>query len=78
METDPGAQRSPAITGGGSGLGRSVALKLADKGYRVFGTALATAEVNELEDASHRSASGTAPSPLPAKPSTSPRPTSCA
>jgi NADP-dependent 3-hydroxy acid dehydrogenase YdfG len=52
METEPGAHRSAAITGAGSGLGRSVALKLADKGYRVFGTAHATAEVNELHHAS--------------------------
>ena len=52
MGTEPGAHRSAAITGGGSGLGRSVALKLGDKGYRVFGTAHATAEVNELRDVS--------------------------
>jgi NAD(P)-dependent dehydrogenase (short-subunit alcohol dehydrogenase family) len=52
METEPGAHRRAAITGGGSGLGRLVALKLADKGYRVFGTGLATAEVNELQDVS--------------------------
>ena len=52
MGTESGAHRSVAITGAGSGLGRSVALKLADKGYRVFGTALTTAEVSELRDVS--------------------------
>jgi len=51
MGTKPGAHRSAAITGAGSGLGRSVALKLADNGYRVVGTALATAEVSELQHA---------------------------
>lgn len=46
------ARRAAAITGAGQGLGRSVALKLADKGYRVYGTGLADAEVDELRDAS--------------------------
>jgi len=51
--TDSGAERrTAAITGAGQGLGRSVALKLADKGYRVYGTGLTDAEVDELRDAS--------------------------
>jgi NAD(P)-dependent dehydrogenase (short-subunit alcohol dehydrogenase family) len=33
-------------------LGRSVALKLAEKGQRVYGTGLVDAEVDELRDAS--------------------------
>ena len=45
-------RRTAAVTGAGQGLGRSVALKLADKGYRVYGTGLADAEVDELRDAS--------------------------
>lgn len=32
--------RSVAVTGAGSGLGRDIALGLAAKGYRVFGTAM--------------------------------------
>jgi len=52
MTNGESARRTAAITGAGSGLGRSVALKLADKGYRVYGTGLADAEVNELRDAS--------------------------
>src|SRR5262245_41691089 len=44
--------RSAAITGAGGGLGRDVALGLADKGYVVFGTAMSTAEVQDLKDAS--------------------------
>jgi len=36
-----GAQkRSAAVTGAGSGLGRDIALGLAAKDYRVFGTAM--------------------------------------
>jgi NAD(P)-dependent dehydrogenase (short-subunit alcohol dehydrogenase family) len=51
--TDSGASNpSVAITGAGSGLGRELALKLADKGYRVFGTALNPAEVDDLATAS--------------------------
>src|SRR5262249_4067830 len=45
-------QRSAAITGGGSGLGRDIALGLAAKGYPVFGTALASIEIAELQQAS--------------------------
>jgi NAD(P)-dependent dehydrogenase (short-subunit alcohol dehydrogenase family) len=44
--------RSVAITGAGSGLGRDLALGLAEKGYQVFGTALADAEVQDLRTAS--------------------------
>ena len=46
------AVRSAAITGAGSGLGRDIALGLAEKGYTVFGTALAEAEVQDLKSAS--------------------------
>lgn len=45
--------RTAAITGAGTGLGRETALALADKGYRVFGTARATSEVDALQAASH-------------------------
>lgn len=44
--------RSAAITGAGSGLGRDLAMQLATKGWLVFGTALAPAEVQELKVAS--------------------------
>src|SRR6266853_116779 len=44
--------RSAAITGAGGGLGRDLALQLAAKGYIVFGTAFATAEVQDLKEAS--------------------------
>jgi NAD(P)-dependent dehydrogenase (short-subunit alcohol dehydrogenase family) len=44
--------RSVAITGGGGGLGRDIALQLAAKGYVVFGTAFTPAEVQDLKDAS--------------------------
>jgi NAD(P)-dependent dehydrogenase (short-subunit alcohol dehydrogenase family) len=40
--------RSAVVTGAGSGLGRDLALGLAAKGYRVFGTAMAEAEVDDL------------------------------
>lgn len=45
-------QRSAAITGAGAGLGREIALGLAAKGYRVFGTALTSEEVANLEQTS--------------------------
>src|SRR6266478_1161709 len=45
-------QRSAAITGAGSGLGREIALGLAAKGYRVFGTAIANGEIADLQQAS--------------------------
>ncbi|MHB8268014.1 SDR family NAD(P)-dependent oxidoreductase [Bradyrhizobium sp.] len=44
--------RSAAVTGAGGGLGRDIALGLAAKGYVVFGTAMSTAEVQDLKDAS--------------------------
>jgi NAD(P)-dependent dehydrogenase (short-subunit alcohol dehydrogenase family) len=44
--------RSAAITGAGSGLGRDIALGLAEKGYAVFGTATTEAEVQDLRSAS--------------------------
>jgi NAD(P)-dependent dehydrogenase (short-subunit alcohol dehydrogenase family) len=44
--------RSVAITGAGGGLGRDLALQLAAKGYIVFGTAFATAEAQDLKEAS--------------------------
>src|SRR6266404_8280802 len=45
-------KRSAAITGAGSGLGRDIALGLAAKNYRVFGTALSSQEINDLKNAS--------------------------
>ena len=44
--------RFAAITGAGSGLGRDIALGLAAKGYRVFGTAITPEETTELQQAS--------------------------
>ena len=52
MTKTPETQLSAAVTGAGSGLGRDVALGLAAKGYRVFGTAMASAEIQDLEQAS--------------------------
>ena len=48
----PNIKRSAAITGGGSGLGREIALGLAANGYSVFGTAASAAEVMDLKNAS--------------------------
>src|SRR5258707_984564 len=45
-------QRSAAITGAGGGLGRDIALGLATKGYRVFGTAMAGVEITDLQQTS--------------------------
>jgi len=45
-------QRAAAITGAGGGLGRDIALGLAAKGYRVFGTAMAGVEITDLQQAS--------------------------
>ncbi|MDQ1515112.1 MAG: hypothetical protein QOE80_942 [Actinomycetota bacterium] len=45
-------RRAAAITGAGSGLGREIALGLAAKGYRVFGTAREPEAVPELAQAS--------------------------
>ena len=36
--------RTAVVTGAGSGLGRDIALGLAAKGYRVFGTAMSSDE----------------------------------
>ncbi|MFD5162000.1 SDR family NAD(P)-dependent oxidoreductase [Streptomyces hawaiiensis] len=44
-------QSTVAITGAGSGLGRDMALKLAARGYRVFGTALSAEEITDLDKA---------------------------
>ncbi len=52
MTKGEGAGRTVAIPGAGRRLGRSVALKLAEKGYRVHGTGLLDAEVDKLRDAS--------------------------
>ncbi len=46
------AARSVAITGAGSGLGRDLALALAERGYAVFGTAMTEANIQELKTAS--------------------------
>jgi NAD(P)-dependent dehydrogenase (short-subunit alcohol dehydrogenase family) len=46
------SQPTVAITGAGSGLGRAVAIKLAAKGYRVFGTARSETDAADLEKAS--------------------------
>jgi NAD(P)-dependent dehydrogenase (short-subunit alcohol dehydrogenase family) len=50
LSEQPG--RSAVVTGAGGGLGRDLALQLAAKGYVVFGTALASAEVQDLKEAS--------------------------
>src|SRR5271155_542208 len=44
--------RSAVVTGAGSGLGRDIALGLAAKGYRVFGTAMSLDEIADLKKAS--------------------------
>jgi NAD(P)-dependent dehydrogenase (short-subunit alcohol dehydrogenase family) len=51
--TRSGEGRAAAVTGAGSGLGREIALNLAAKGYRVFGTALLAEEVDDLATTSH-------------------------
>jgi NAD(P)-dependent dehydrogenase (short-subunit alcohol dehydrogenase family) len=51
-ETTELHQPSVAITGAGSGLGRALAIKLAAKGYRVFGTARSEQHVADLLDVS--------------------------
>jgi NAD(P)-dependent dehydrogenase (short-subunit alcohol dehydrogenase family) len=45
--------RSAAVTGAGSGLGRDIALGLAARSYRVFGTAFSMDEVADLKQASN-------------------------
>lgn len=52
MSTRGQTKRSAAITGAGSGLGRDIALGLAEKGYRVFGTAMSSEEIADLKQAS--------------------------
>src|SRR6266851_213179 len=52
MSTKGQRKRSAAITGAGSGLGRDIALGLAAKGYRVFGTAMSSEEIADLKKAS--------------------------
>ena len=44
--------RCAAVTGAGGGLGRDIALGLARKGNVVFGTAMSTDEIDDLEAAS--------------------------
>ncbi|MFY9789031.1 MAG: SDR family NAD(P)-dependent oxidoreductase, partial [Pseudolabrys sp.] len=51
-DTSEHSGRSAAVTGAGGGLGRDIALQLAAKGYVVFGTAFAPAEVQDLKEAS--------------------------
>jgi NADP-dependent 3-hydroxy acid dehydrogenase YdfG len=48
----PANKRAAAVTGAGSGLGRDIALGLASKQYRVFGTALNAEEIAALDQAS--------------------------
>ena len=51
--TDVRSNNTPAaaITGAGAGLGRQIALSLAEQGYRVFGTALSAQEIEDLRQA---------------------------
>ena len=49
---DEQKKRSAVITGAGSGLGRDIALGLAAKGYRVFGTAMSLDEIVDLKKVS--------------------------
>jgi len=44
--------RAAAVTGAGGGLGRDIALGLATKHYRVFGTAMNPEEIADLQQAS--------------------------
>jgi NAD(P)-dependent dehydrogenase (short-subunit alcohol dehydrogenase family) len=46
------SRRFAAITGAGSGLGQDIALGLAAKNYRVFGTAMTREEITDLQQAS--------------------------
>ena len=52
MTSTDETQRSAVVTGAGSGLGRDIALGLAAKNYRVFGTALSPGEIQDLRSAS--------------------------
>jgi NAD(P)-dependent dehydrogenase (short-subunit alcohol dehydrogenase family) len=49
---DGDRKRSAVVTGAGSGLGRDIALGLAAKEYRVFGTAISSDEIADLKTAS--------------------------
>jgi NAD(P)-dependent dehydrogenase (short-subunit alcohol dehydrogenase family) len=49
---DGQTKRSAVVTGAGSGLGRDIALGLAARTYRVFGTAISSDEVADLKTAS--------------------------
>ena len=53
MSDQPEQVRTAAVTGAGTGLGREIALQLAAKGYRVFGTGLAEDELADLSAASN-------------------------
>ena len=68
MTTEGHRNRSAAVTGAGSGLGRDIALGLAAKGYRVFGTAMSSEEIADLEKASGGAVNLTANATLPTKP----------
>jgi NAD(P)-dependent dehydrogenase (short-subunit alcohol dehydrogenase family) len=46
------SKKTAAVTGAGSGLGLEIVLGLADKGYKVFGTAFSEAEIAEFEKTS--------------------------
>src|SRR3984957_14889638 len=50
--SDNQKKRSAVVTGAGSGLGRDIALGLAAKSYRVFGTAMSLDEIADLKKAS--------------------------
>ncbi len=52
MITKNQRKRPAVITGVGSGLGRDIALGLAAKVYRVFGTAMSSEEIADLRKAS--------------------------
>lgn len=45
-------KRAAVVTGAGSGLGKDIALGLAGKGYRVFGTAISADEIADLKKVS--------------------------
>src|SRR5712692_7452820 len=46
------ANKRSAVTGAGGGLGRDIALGLAAKNYRVFGTAMTPGEIADIKQAS--------------------------
>jgi NAD(P)-dependent dehydrogenase (short-subunit alcohol dehydrogenase family) len=56
MNPQPDHNRTAAITGAGTGLGKDITLGLAKKGYRVFGTARRADDVAELEQATNGAA----------------------